>query len=112
MESFNKLVRDKIPQIIEAQGEKPTFRVLDSPEYRSCLQEKLGEEVAEYLESGALDELADILEVVCALCKADGHTMDELTAAYQEKHQARGGFDQRIFLISKENESIDIVNEV
>lgn len=102
MESFNKLVRDKIPQIIEAQGEKPVIRVLDNAEYRSCLQEKLGEEVGEYQASGALDELADIMEVVYALCKADGRTVEELKAVYQEKHQARGGFDERIFLISKE----------
>lgn len=102
MELFNKLVRDKIPQMIEAQGEKPAVRVLDGAEYRNCLQEKLGEEVGEYLASGELDELADIMEVVYALCRADGHTVDELQALYREKHRARGGFDERIFLISKE----------
>lgn len=98
---FNKLVRDKIPQIIEAQGETPVTRVLEDGEYQAALGQKLREETAEYLESRELAELADILEVVYALCEADGHTLGELTDAYLKKHEARGGFAKRIFLISK-----------
>lgn len=98
---FNKLVRDKIPQIIESQGEVPVTRVLSGEEFHTALEQKLREEVAEYLESRELAELADILEVVCALCKADGHTLAELTAAYNEKREARGGFDGKVFLVSK-----------
>lgn len=69
---YNKLVRDKIPEIILAQGEKPVTRVLEDAEYLACLEQKLREETAEYLESGKLDELADIMEVVYALCEARG----------------------------------------
>lgn len=98
---FNKLVRDKIPQIIEAQGETPVTRILGEEEYHAALEGKLREETAEYLESHELAELADILEAVYALCQADGHTLAELTAAYEEKHQARGGFADRVFLIAK-----------
>lgn len=98
---YNKLVRDKIPEIIEAQGETPVTRVLAYEEYQACLEQKLREETAEYLESRELDELADILEVVYALCGAQGHSRAELEAAYKRKHQARGGFDKRIFLVSK-----------
>ena len=98
---FNKLVRDKIPQIIKEQGETPVTRVLDDQEFHGALEQKLQEETGEYLESKELGELADILEVVCALCEADGHTLEELTAAYQKKHEARGGFAERVFLVSK-----------
>ena len=99
---YNKLVRDKIPEIIEAQGERPDFRVLDDDEFLIRLEEKLDEEVAEYHESGVMEELADILEVVCTLCKARGGTIDEMTALFRDKHKARGGFSGRIFLIGKE----------
>lgn len=98
---FNKLVRDKIPQIIESQGETPVTRVLEDGEYHAALEQKLREEVAEYLESREVSELADILEVVYALCEADGHTLGDLTDAYVQKHEARGGFAKRVFLVSK-----------
>ena len=69
---FNKLVRDKIPQMIESQGEKPVIRILGEEEYHAALEQKLLEEAGEYRESRELAELADILEVVFALCEADG----------------------------------------
>lgn len=100
--AFHKLVRDRIPAIIENQGERPLTRRLGDAEYRACLERKLAEETAEYLEGHELDELADILEVVYALCKAGGHSLSDLAAAYEKKHAAMGGFDERIFLISKE----------
>lgn len=95
-------MRDKIPEIIERQGEVPVTRTLDEGEYLACLEEKLREETAEYLESKELDELADILEVVYALCDARGRSRKELEDAYEKKHQARGGFEKRIFLVAKE----------
>ena len=94
---FNKLVRDKIPQMIEAQGEKPVTRTLGDGEYHAALEQKLLEEAGEYRESRELAELADILEVVFALCEADGHTLE----ARREKREIRGGFAERVFLVSK-----------
>ena len=102
---FNKLVRDRIPAIIEAGGERPVTRILNDEEYLRCLEQKLDEEVAEYHESGSLEELADILEVVFALAEADGHSKEELMAAYQAKRDARGGFSKKIFLISKQTKT-------
>lgn len=98
---YNKLVRDRIPAMIERQGERPVTRILDQIEYRQCLERKLDEEVAEYHESAEIEELADILEVILALAKAQGCTQEELLAIYRRKHEERGGFDERIFLISK-----------
>ena len=99
---YHKLVRDRIPELIERQGETPRIRILEEDAYIEQLERKLDEEVAEYHESRETEELADILEVVLALAKAHGVTQDELIAAYRRKHEARGGFDKRIFLIAKE----------
>lgn len=99
---YQKLVRDRIPEIIEKQGERPVVRELDGAEYLACLEEKLQEETAEYLESKEPEELADILEVVYALGEARGHSRAELEAVRERKRQARGGFEKRVFLISKE----------
>lgn len=102
MQVFEKLVRDRIPEIMENAGERPVIRVLGEAEYLSCLQKKLTEEVEEYLESGALEELADILEVVYALAAAQGISAEALHQAAQRKREARGGFSHRIYLIGKE----------
>lgn len=99
---YNKLVRDKIPEIIAANGEKAHTRVLEAAEFARCLEKKLDEEVAEYRESHALEELADILEVLFALAEANGHSKAELLNACDAKREKRGGFSQGIFLISKE----------
>jgi len=99
---YNKLVRDRIPELMEAQGEKPNFRILDQEEYLYHLEQKLDEEVGEYHRDKTVEELADILEVVYALAQANGYSVQELLTAYQKKHDARGGFENRIFLISKD----------
>lgn len=99
---YNKLVRDRIPAIIEAQGEAPRVRVLSAEEYTRCLEQKLDEETAEYHRDKNLGELADILEVAFSLAENLGHTREELLEACWEKHDKRGGFAERIFLISKE----------
>lgn len=99
---FNKLVRDKIPAIIEAGGERPVTRILNEEEYLRCLEQKLDEEVGEFHEAKNLEELADILEVIYALAEARGRPKEELISVYQKKHEERGGFTDRIFLISRE----------
>lgn len=102
MRNFNKLVRDRIPEIIEKNGEKAIVRILEDAEYKYYLEKKLDEEVAEYHESKELLELADILEVVYSLCEVQGYSVDELISEYQKKHEERGGFYKKIFLIGKE----------
>lgn len=99
---YNKLVRDNIPAIIEAQGETPHFRTLSDEEYQLSLEQKLDEEVGEYHRDKTAEELADILEVVYALAATAGCSREQLMDVYQKKHDTRGGFGKRIFLISKE----------
>lgn len=88
--------------MIAAQGEKPVIRVLDDQEYLASLEKKLDEEAAEYHESKELEELADVLEVILALCDTRGHSLDELKTAYEKKHTECGGFSKRISLLRKE----------
>ena len=99
---MGKLVRDKIPEIIQASGATPLTRILETEEYLSCLEAKLDEEVQEFHESKATEELADILEVVYALAAAQSCTKEELLAVYDEKHAQRGGFEKRLLLIESE----------
>lgn len=101
MAIYNKLVRDRIPESIEAQGETPNIRILEQEEYLHRLEAKLDEEVGEYHRDKNAEELADILEVVYALAETMGGR-EELIRLYERKHNARGGFGKRIYLISKE----------
>ena len=99
---MGKLVRDKIPALIERNGEIPKIRILEEQEYRRCLEAKLDEEVAEFHAGQNVEELADILEVVYALAESIGCTREELLACYEKKHAERGGFQKRVFLMGKE----------
>ncbi len=95
-----KLVRDRIPEIIQAGGGAPQVRVLDQAAYRVALARKLQEEVDEFLRSGQAEELADILEVIYALAQVQGMAPSQLEALRLRKRGERGGFQRRLFLVS------------
>ena len=95
---MSKLVRDKIPEIIEKSGKSCKIRTLDRDEYILRLEEKLSEELSEYLESKEPEELADLLEVMDALIVATGHSKEEVLKIQQEKRAVRGGFEKQILL--------------
>ena len=92
-----KLVRDKIPQIILNAGKKPITRILDHSEYLAELDKKLNEEIEEYQTDKSIEEMADVLEVLFAICEARGHSVAELMKVRDAKRVARGGFEQKIF---------------
>lgn len=94
---MGKLVRDKIPQIIIADGRTPTVRTLSDEEYLSELDRKLNEEVAEYQADKSLEEIADVLEVLLAICEARGHSVDELMEVRDKKREKRGGFRDKVY---------------
>lgn len=94
---MGKLVRDKIPQIIMSDGKNPIVRTLSDEEYLTELDRKLDEEVAEYQADKSLEEMADVLEVLFAICEARGYSVDELMKVRDEKRENRGGFKEKIF---------------
>lgn len=95
---YNKLVRDKIPEIITKQGNTCKVRTLSPEEYLEKLDEKLCEELGEYQHSKDLEELADLLEVMEAVVLARGESWQTLVALRDAKRRSRGGFSQRILL--------------
>ncbi len=94
----NKLVRNNIPQIIEAAGKQAVTRVLSDEEYLAELDRKLTEECAEYQADKNVEELADVLEVLYAIAAARGYSVQELERIRAAKAEKRGGFADRIFL--------------
>lgn len=102
MKVYNKLVRDKIPEIIEKEGKTCVTHILSDDEYIDALETKLNEEVAEYQEDKSLEEMADVLEVLQSICLARGYSLEELEAMRKKKADERGGFKEKIFLESVE----------
>lgn len=97
--SYNKLVRDKITQIIERnEGRSCKIRILNDDEYLAELNKKVLEEVHEYLESGEIVELADLEEVLRAILDVKGVSYEEFEKIRIEKLNKRGAFKDRIYL--------------
>jgi predicted house-cleaning noncanonical NTP pyrophosphatase (MazG superfamily) len=95
---YNKLVRDKIPEIIKSKGAVPISHIANDEEYRQKLKEKLQEEVDEFLKDSNQEELADILEVIYALCEFEDIDFNQLELLRKDKSQKRGGFKDKIIL--------------
>ncbi len=98
---YHKLVRDRIPRIIEAGGGQPVTRMLDQAGYLATLRVKLMEEAEEAQAASGRQlrsELADVLEVLRALAASYGMSWEDVVAEAARKRDERGGFDQRIFL--------------
>jgi predicted house-cleaning noncanonical NTP pyrophosphatase (MazG superfamily) len=107
---YNKLVRDKIPNIIEEKGETPVVKVLDEINYKKELEKKLYEEYKEVIEANGderIEELADMLEVIRALACLENKNLNDIIEKADKKSEKRGAFNQKIFLEkvieSKEN---------
>lgn len=94
----HKLVRNRIPEIIEADGKSCICETLSDEDYISLLDQELNEELAEYQESKSLEELADLLEVIQAVVKARGRTLEELEQVRADKVAKRGEFEKKILL--------------
>ena len=94
----NKLVRDKIPEIIEKSGKQAVCHVLSDDEYLLELDRKLNEECAEYQADKSIEELADMLEVIYSIAAARGSSVEELESVRRDKADKRGGFTGKIYL--------------
>lgn len=102
MKIFNKLVRDKIPEIIKKSGGKPFTVILSPDEYSKYLNEKLLEECNELINAAdnlsKTEELADVLEVIYSIAKFSGISLKNLEEVRKNKKNENGGFESRIFL--------------
>ena len=99
---YNKLVRDKIPEIITDTGEEPIFRILSDKEYKVELEKKLLEECNEAIASSCaeerLKELADVLEVLISLTSLENKALPDIMEIAAVKKAERGGFEKKVFL--------------
>jgi len=98
MKIYNKLVRDKIPEIIRATGKSFDVHYAKKEELLPLLETKLDEEAFEYLEAKNLEELADVMEVLFALANTLGYSEEDLINKRNEKREERGGFEKGIVL--------------
>lgn len=98
MKVYNKLVRDKIPEIITKNNKKAIAKILNDEDYLTELNRKIQEEVKEYLEDNNVEELADIVEVVYGILKAKNISIEEFENIRKSKVQKKGAFKEKIFL--------------
>ena len=99
MEKYNKLVRDRIPDIITESGKIPVCHTIESDEeFEVYLFKKMIEELRELIEDPSKEELADLLEVLYTFANLRGFDYDEIAQIMAEKCFTRGGFDDRIVL--------------
>lgn len=95
---YNKLVRDKIPEIIEKEGKVCKTEILSDTEYLKMVDAKLDEELVEYHKDQNIEELADLIEVIYAAAKARGYSIEALEEVRITKAEERGAFDKKILL--------------
>lgn len=104
MKKYNKLVRDKIPEIIRADGKECEVRIAKGKEKYYLLEKKLLEEVNEFLEDRNLEELADVMEVLFGLAREMGYSEEDLIRKREGKKSERGGFKEGVVLIKIKQE--------
>jgi predicted house-cleaning noncanonical NTP pyrophosphatase (MazG superfamily) len=95
---YNKLVRDKIPEVIKTFDRIPFTHTAEDTEYIEKLKAKLLEEVNEFLDTDKENELADILEIIYAICESKGIELAELEVTRRQKAKEKGSFKQKIIL--------------
>ena len=108
MPIYNKLVRDGIPAIFEAGNKKYTMNILEHSQHAVEIKRKLEEELNEYQEASsneeAIEELADLLELIYAVLPLHNSNMEELENVRLAKREKRGGFDKGYYLIEVEDD--------
>ena len=113
--TYNKLVRDKIPEDIDRElGRKCKYRILNDTEYLKELNRKVIEEANEFIEENSIEELGDLMEVIKAIMKLKGYNMEEVEKAMETKKEKKGAFNNKIFLeyIDEEKRNLEEEKEL
>lgn len=106
--NYNKLVRDRIPEEINnSDGKKANYKILNDDEYLQELDKKLFEEAHEFVEEHSVEELADLMEVIYAIMKTKNISFEDVKKARDEKNEKKGTFNDKVYLISVEQERFD-----
>jgi predicted house-cleaning noncanonical NTP pyrophosphatase (MazG superfamily) len=104
---YNKLIRDRIPEIIERDNRKYAVVIIPPAEFDMALREKLVEEAQEAIkadDANLITELADIQEIILALMKLHRIDAVELETVRVHRLQKRGGFENRLKLLWTEQD--------
>ena len=110
--TYNKLVRDKIPEDIDReQGRKCKYRILEDKEYLKELNRKVLEEANEFIEENSIEELGDLMEVINAIMKLKGYNMEEVKKVMKAKEEKKGAFKNKIFLEYVDEEKRNLKEE-
>ena len=110
--TYNKLVRDKIPEDIDSeQGRKCKYRILEDKEYLKELNRKVLEEANEFIEENSIEELGDLMEVINAIMKLKGYNMEEVKKVMKAKEEKKGAFKNKIFLEYVDEEKRNLKEE-
>lgn len=96
---YNKLVRDRIPEIINSPTKKANYRILDDSEFLRALNRKLDEEHSEYQNDLSIEELADMQEVINCIVESKGYSLEEFNEIRRAKAKRNGAFKNKIFLV-------------
>lgn len=106
--TYNKLVRDKIPEEINnAEGRKANYRILNDNEYMQELDKKLFEEAHEFIEEHSVEELADLMEVIERIMEIKNISHNDVKFARELKNKKKGSFKDKVYLINVEQEQAD-----
>ena len=110
--TYNKLVRDKIPEDIDGElGRKCKYRILDDTEYLKELNRKVLEEANEFIEENSIEELGDLIEVINAIMKLKGYNMKEVEKVMKSKEYKKGAYNNKIFLEYVDEEKRNLKEE-
>ena len=110
--TYNKLVRDKIPENINSEsGRKSKYRILNDKEYLNELNKKVIEEANEFIDENSIEELGDLMEVINAIMQFKNYKTEELYKVMKEKADKKGAFNNRIYLEYVDEEKRNLEEE-
>lgn len=110
--TYNKLVRDKIPENIDSElGRKSQYRILNDKEYLTELNKKVLEEANEFIEENSIEELGDLMEVLNAIMKLKEYKIEEVYKVMKTKADRKGAFNDKIYLEYVDEEERNVKEE-